>query len=173
MKRINCSITKPGSLKRAIQELENYKKSLEQKSEMFIQRLADVGINVAMMTLATKGQGDSPRDADFAVKINRNGDLVEGIITVSSSSILFWEFGSGIRFNGGKEHPQAGTFGMGPGTYPGQTHVPDPGYWYYYPEGSDKAVRSYGTEATMPMHSAMMEMIDQVHQIAKEVFSNG
>lgn len=173
MKRINCSISKAGSIKRAIEELENYKKSLSQKTELFVQRLADIGVNVAMMTLAFKGQGDSPRDADFAIKINNEGELVEGIITVSSSSILFWEFGSGIKFNGGEGHPKAGEFGMGPGTYPGQTHVPDPGYWYYYPDGSDTAVRSYGTEATMPMHSASMEMISQVHQVAREVFGNG
>jgi hypothetical protein len=93
------------------------------------------------------------------------------MLTVSSESILFWEFGSGIRFNSGTKHPKADEFGMGPGTYPGQTHVPDPGYWYYYPKGSDNAVRSEGTQATMPMYKASMEMISKIHQIAKEVFS--
>ena len=170
MKQINCSLTKKGSLQNAIKQLEAYKNDINRKTERFIEELARIGINVAMMTLATKGRGDSPRDADFAVEIDNDGNAVRGVITVSSSSILFWEFGAGIKFNGtSSPNPKAAEFGMGPGTYPGQTHVPDPGYWFYYDENGDSHY-SVGTEATMPMHSASMEIIDNVYKIAREIF---
>ena len=170
MKRINISLTKKGSIERAIKELEQYKRDLNRKTELFVEELARIGVNIAMMTLATKGSGDSPRGADFAVEINNDGEAVKGMITVSSSSILMWEFGAGIKFNGmTSPNPKADEFGMGPGTYPGQTHVPDPGYWFYYDENGNSHY-SVGTEATMPMYSASLEMIDNIYRIAKEVF---
>jgi len=173
MRKINCSLTKPGSLGRAIEEIKKYRNELDQKTQLFVERLANIGVNIAMMTLATKGKGDSPKGADFAIKIDKNGNVVNGLITVSSESILFWEFGAGYKFNpGGSPNPKADEFGMGPGTYPGQTHVPDPGYWFYYEENGDSHM-SYGTQATMPMYVASMEMIDNIYKVAKEVFRNG
>lgn len=171
-KILNMSLNSK-SMDRVIQQLTDYSNSLEYKCEQFVERLADIGINVAMMTLAADGQGDSPRGADFKFTSTKHGfgtgNEIVGKITATGDGLIFWEFGAGNVFNTNNEHPKASQFGFGVGTYPGQTHVPDPGYWYYRDENGD-AVRSYGTQATMPMYKASIEMITKIRDVAKEVF---
>ena len=184
MKRLYLSLNRANDIDRIIKELEEYSKKLNDKSEVFIRKLADIGVNAAMMTLATKGQGDAERDADFNVEFEVMGEKINGVISLSSTPKttadgrvfyphLAWEFGAGNRFNGmTSPNPNASKLGMGPGTFPNQTHVPNPGYWYYRDEHGD-AVRSYGTQATMPMYTATLEIISRIQEIAKEVFGNG
>lgn len=167
--RINIGMSHQ-SIQNAIAELKAYKKDLNSKCERFVKELADLGVNAAMTTLAFEGLGDAPRDADFDVKIDNDGRIIACVIRVTGEGILFWEFGAGNEFNGmNSPNPKAGAFGMGPGTYPGQTHVPIPGFWYYRDQ-SGESVRSYGTQATMPMYKASVEMITQIQQVAKRVF---
>lgn len=184
MKRLYISINNSKSIDKVIKELEKYRDSLDDKLNEFIRRLADIGVNAAMMTLATKGQGDAERDADFNVEFDVDGETIKGVVSISSKPRetadgrlfyphLAWEFGAGNRFNGSTSpNPKADKFGMGPGTFPGQTHVPNPGYWYYRDENGE-AVRSYGTQAIMPMYTATIEMLERINDIAKEVFGNG
>lgn len=184
MKPIYISLTRKGDLNKAIKVLKDYKKSLMDRSEIFVRRLADLGVNVAMMTLATKGQGDASRDAQFAIDFTVEGEKIEGILSITSEPKetedgrtfyphLAWEFGAGNAFNGmTSPNPKAKDLKMGPGTFPGQDHVPVPGWWYYRDKYGE-AVRSYGTQATMPMYKASIEMIESIERIAKEVFKNG
>ena len=169
------------SINALIKKIDTYKKQLDRKNKEFIQRLSDLGVNVALMTLASKGSGDASRAAKFKVTFNVEDKTVEGIIAITSMPNrtsdgrvfyphLAWEFGAGNYFNGAASpNPKAAEMGMGIGTFPGQTHVPDPGYWYYIDENGDK-VRSYGTQATMPMYNASLEMIRQIETVAREVF---
>ena len=181
MKRIFVSLTTEGSIEKAIKALEEYKKQLINKEELFCKRLADIGVNAATHTLAFAGQGDSDRSASFDVSFEVDGDRVDGVLTVTSTPTvtkdgrvfyphLAWEFGAGNYFNGMSPSADAQKVGMGPGTFPNQTHVPEPGFWYYRDKYGD-AVRSYGTQATMPMHTAVVEMIKSIEAIAKEVFT--
>lgn len=157
-------------IEKAIKELETYKVDFKTKTEEFVRRLADIGISEAINILAHEGFGDAPRDADFAVEVDSEGNAIRAIIKASGEGLLFWEFGAGNYYNGmTSPNPKAGEFGMGPGTYPGQTHVPDPGFWYYY-DGGTKAVRSYGTSATMPIYRAGQEMAERVIEIAREIY---
>lgn len=174
----------PGDIDRIIKYLENYRQSIIGKNEEFICRLADIGVNAAMMTLATKGQGDAERDADFNIEFEVEGEKVNGIISISSEPKetddgrvfyphLAWEFGAGNRFNGSTSpNPKASELGMGPGTFPEQKHIPNPGFWYYKDDNGD-AVRSYGTQAIMPMYTASIEILERINEIAREVFGNG
>lgn len=162
--------------------LDNYQKTLDEKCELFVRQLADLGVNVAMTTLAFEGVGDSPRGADFGVRVDKNGNITHCIISVTSKPQidddgrvfyphLAWEFGAGNYYNGmTSPNPKAREFGMGIGTYPEQKHVPNPGFWYYYDSNHD-AIRSYGTQATMPMYKASVEIIENIHKVAKEVFA--
>ena len=77
------------------------------------------------------------------------------------------EFGSGVKYGAG--HPLDGDLGMGPGTFPGQTHVPQPGYWWY--KGEDgKSHYSVGNAPSMVMYLTGKELEWEVERIAKEVF---
>lgn len=90
---------------------------------------------------------------------------------------LAYEFGAGYEYNHTKvNNPWASALQMGPGTFPGQTHVPVPGYWYYSDSddgdvdksGASKVYR--GTQATQPMYNAWLEMSKNLARIAREVF---
>ncbi len=159
------------SIGKAIQQLEQYKKSLIEKNHIFVERLADIGVPVIDKNMRV-GVGDSDREHSTEIVITGTGDTVEGKLILSGKDILFWEFGAGTHFNGGNQNPKANEFGYGPGTYPGQTHVPIPGYWFYYDEDNNKHF-SRGTEATMPMYKASREIIEKMNQIAREVFGSG
>lgn len=181
MKRLYVSLTNKGSIAKAIKELERYKEGITSKEELFCRKLLDIGVNAAMLTLAFKGQGDSDRSASFNVSFTAEGETVNGILTITSTPKktadgrlyyphLGWEFGAGNYFNGmTSPSPDAGKLGMGPGTFPNQTHVPNPGFWYYTDSSGD-SVRSYGTQAIMPMHTAVVEMIESIETVAKEVY---
>lgn len=181
MKRVYVSLTRKGSIDKAIKELERYKDTLVDKEKEFCRRLAEIGVNAAMMTLATKGQGDSERSASFNIAYKVEDREVEFILSITSKPHitkdgrvfyphLAWEFGAGNYYNGmTSPNPKAGELGMGPGKFPGQTHVPTPGEWYYRDEDGHSH-RSVGTQATMPMHTAVVEMIKSVEAVAKEVY---
>lgn len=91
---------------------------------------------------------------------------------------LAYEFGAGNAYNGMRvNNPYASEFGMGPGTFPEQTHVPDPGWWTMsdFPGNPSRdpltgATQYKGTQATMPMYNAWLEMSKNLAKIAREVF---
>lgn len=152
-------------------DLKIYTSSLKYKCQVFEEKLFDIGINVATFRLSRITEGDTPRDFNFGVKIAPEGDIVKGVLTLSGVGILFWEFGSGIMYNGyTSPNPKAKELGYDIGSYPNQTHVPDPGYWYYKDGGKWK--RSVGTKAAMPMFYASEEMAEKIEEVAREVFFN-
>lgn len=145
--------------------LENYSKTFEDKCREFTQKLLERGKKVANLRLQ-KGNPDSdtPKPT-VGIFVAPDGTPIQGKLTVAGEGVLFWEFGSGNFYNP-QENPKAAEFGMGVGTYPGQTHVPNPGYWFY---GSGKY--SKGTMATMPTFMASVEMVNAIEEVAKEVFN--
>lgn len=180
MKPIYVSLTRKGDVDRAIKILKEYKKSLIAKEEIFVRRLTELGVEVAAMTLAA-GQGDSSRDAKFSVSFTVDGNSVEGILSITSEPHVLedgrtyyphlgWEFGAGIHFNNGNINPKAHELGLGVGTFPDQKHALED-YWWYRDENKNLHM-SQGTEATMPMYKASLEMIQNIEAIAKEVFSS-
>lgn len=154
-----------------IEELQFYEDTLQLKCEKFVNRLLERGVAIASLTL-TSGYGDSPKDVEFAVEVNSEGTLTRGLFQAEGDRLFMWEFGAGNYYNGmTSPNPKAKEFGMGPGTYPGQTHVPEPGYWYYRENGH--LYKSYGTQAVMPMFKASLAMAEEAYQIACEVFGSG
>lgn len=161
MKTINVKLD-PSSIDNAIKELEDYKEALLKKVKLFVNALAQDGISVANARLAST-YGDST-NGSIGFGLDDAGNIVSATISLDGSDALFIEFGSGIVFNA-ETHPLAGKFGYGPGTYPGQTHVPVPGYWYY---GGGKL--SVGTGASMPMYKAAETMRNNAIMRASEIF---
>lgn len=154
---------------RLVERLNNYADSLADLTQEFVKRLADIGINVVDMTYG-KGLGDSSKDHHCTFQFDELGNVVKGRIIVTGEDILFVEFGAGIYFNNGNTHPKAHELGYGVGSYPNQTHAYDPNGWYYRDE-DNSLHHSLGTEATMPVYKASIEMITRVEEVAKEVFS--
>lgn len=170
MKRINVSLTKDGSIQRAIKELEAYKQSLRSKSDIFVEKLALLGVPVIDERIA-QAAGDSDKSHYTHIKIRSFGDYSEAVLEVQGKDILFLEFGAGIHYNtaaGTSPHPKGAEFGYTIGSYGLGQGAKD--YWFYTAD-TGESIMSHGTQATMPMYSAEMEIIDKIHKIAKEVFN--
>lgn len=155
-------------IKGLIKILDNYNNYLPWKCELFIKRLAEIGINTIDAKYGS-GMGDSSKDHKCEFQFDGQGNITSGRILVTGEDILFIEFGAGIHFNNGKAHPKAHELGYGVGTYPGQTHALNPGGWFYK-DDSGVLHHSLGTEASMPLFNASLDMIANIEKIAEEVF---
>lgn len=157
------------SLDNAIKELKAYRESIEGKLKIFVNELLQSGIEVARTSLSST-IGDSTQGT-IGFGVNDRGDIVSATISLEGADALFIEFGAGIAYNTGMQHPYAGELGYGVGTYPSK-HPPNrgmnPGYWFYRENG--ELVKSIGTGASMPIYHAAETMRNQAIQKAVEVF---
>lgn len=165
-----------------INQLEQYKADLHRKAELLCQRLAGEGLTVAESRI-----GESPLGKYVSVRIDLETSKVgcravliatgqtktstwqtkDGVKSATISCLAMVEFGSGIAKNP-IVNPLADKFGMGPGTFPGQTHAND-SLWYWQDlEGIWHS--SSGITATMPMYSASVEIRNKINSIVREVF---
>ena len=168
-KIINIDLLNNRSLDKAIQEIRQYQNSLNDKCAEFVRRLAEVGIPVIDENIAA-AQGDSDKGHNTYIKINSFGSYSQAELIVESNSILWIEFGAGVHFNGhlgSSPHPKGEELGYTIGSYGKGQGKND--FWFYYAD-SGEAVMSHGTQATMPVYKAGLEIKRQVLKIAKEVF---
>ena len=164
-KVIKCTL-ETNSIQKAIGEIRAYREDLNNKLQQFVSLLVQDGVTVANARLSST-KGDSTQGT-IGFGLNNDGDIVSAIISLEGKDALFIEFGAGIAYNTGMQHPDAGENGYGPGTYPSKTppnKAINPGYWYY---GSGK--RSIGTEASMPIYHAAETIRNKAIQRASEVF---
>jgi len=181
MKRLNISLTTTGSLQKAIEEIESYKNSIKTKAEIFIDRLLDLGIEVAKSSSGEYTGLIAYTSMKFVDEFDCIGILIAKdrakiisewfkggqLVSAEVSPILMAEFGSGwfaeVLF---------AVEGVGQGTFPGQIHAFDENGWSWT---TPNGVRhhSMGTKPTHPMHNASIALINNVMTIATEVFGNG
>jgi len=153
----------------AIQQLEQYKKSLSGKCETLVRQLSEHGYEVAKAILEQHVYSGRTLGS-IRIEDISDGNITRMSIVVESDAILFLEFGAGIKYSS-TINPEAAELGMGPGTYPGEGHWDDPNGWWY--KGDDgEWHHSYGIEAAMPMYNASKAMVKDVGKIAKTVFKS-
>lgn len=168
-KKIKINLFDSRSLDKAIQQIRQYQNSLNDKCTEFVRRLAEVGIPVIDENIAA-AQGDSDKGHNTYIKIKSFGSYSQAELIVESKSILWIEFGAGVHFNGhlgSSPHPKGNELGYTIGSYGKGQGKND--FWFYYAD-SGEAVMSHGTESTMPVYKAGLEIKKQVLKIAKEVF---
>lgn len=157
------------SLQQAIRQIEQYKNDLPKKCEEYVRRLAELGIPVIDSNIAA-AQGDSDKTHNTYIKINSFGSYSQAELIVEGQGILFVEFGAGVYWNGEAKHsphPLGEEMGYTIGSY-GQGKGKQ-NTWGYYAEGGE-LVLTHGTQATMPVYKAGLEIRKQMLGIAKEVF---
>lgn len=179
-KRIKATLSQ-SSIQQAIREIEQYKQEMLTKCRTVAERLCGVGIQIATENAGGYGKYITfyrelipEKSGVKAVMVATNTGLIksewrtqDGEKSVDISPLLMAEFGSGLRAN----NPNASKFGMGTGTFPGQTHAEDPeGWWYMDLEGNWH--HSFGVTPTMPMFKAAQEMSKNISRVVKEVFSS-
>lgn len=166
-----------------IDQLQDYKQDLHRKSELLCQRLAESGLTVAQAAVGESPLGKyvslridmEPQKAGCRAVLIATGQTKtsiwqtkDGVKSATISCLAMVEFGSGVAKNP-VINPKAGDFGMGPGTFPGQTHSSE-NVWYWM-DLDGVWHSSSGVKATMPMYRASTEIRLRVQSIVKEVFS--
>lgn len=143
-------------------ELVVYRKWQEEKARELAERLASLGATVATIRFS-RAVYTGQKDVEVSVEELPNGYKVKA----DGESVLFIEFGSGVTYGYG--HPEAGEFGMGPGTYPdGKGHWDDPRGWYL-PKSAGGG-HTFGNPPAMPMYEARKAIEQELPRIVKEVF---
>ena len=150
------------SIQDAIQQIEDYKRSLQAKVDIFLQKMANIGLSIVRAEIEIVP--DEERGTYYVEDIYGDNSVS---IRLTGDKILFIEFGAGITF-AAPQNPKAGQFNMGVGTYPDQTHAFSEYGWWYSDDGESK--HSYGNPAYMPMYLASVEVINQAISVAREVF---
>ena len=168
-RKISIDLFDGKSLDNAIKQIQEYQRTLNDKCEMFVRRLAEVGIPIIDQNIASSS-GDSDKGHNTYIKINSFGSYSQARLIVEGKDLLFIEFGAGVHYNGnlgGSPHPKGkemeytiGSYGKGQGKND---------FWFYYAD-SGEAVMSHGTQATMPVYKAGAEIRRQILKIAREVF---
>lgn len=169
-KTIKCSLNSK-SIQNAIKQLNDYKRTLVSKNELFVQRLSELGIPVIDQNILL-AQGDSDKSHNTYIKINSFGSFSQAVLVCEGKDLLFIEFGAGVHYNGNagsSPHPKGEQFGYTIGSYGKGQGQNDS--WIYESETGEWA-RSYGTEATMPMYQASVRIMQNIRKIAKDVFAS-
>lgn len=168
-KRISIDLFSGKSIQNAIKQVKVYKDRIGDKCELFVRRLAEVGIPIIDQNIASAA-GDSDKSHYTYIKINSFGSYAQAQLIVEGKDLLFIEFGAGIHYNGAagsSPHPLGQEMGYTIGSYGKGQGKND--FWFYYADGGE-SVMSHGTQATMPVYKAGVEMRRQILKIAKEVF---
>ena len=173
-KVITCELSVE-SIDDAIEQIEAYKKELEDKLAVLRNRLAErirwtieAGFTNAQQIIVS---GDPPPN-DVTVTVADNGNMT--FIIASGEQAVFIEFGAGIYSNGavGKSpHPWTAsnpTFLIG--MYD-KLHGRQPAWGFYNgPKDKEHLVVTRGTPAAMPMYNGYKEAVAIIGDLAREVF---
>lgn len=175
-KTLHCDILSQSSIKQLQKDLQAYQQEVIQKTKILAKRLAEIGVKVAEAKI-----GESPLGKYVTLKTDiteekagcrailiATGEVKQSEGYADFNTLLAIEFGAGIHYNP-TPNPNADKFGLGVGTFPGQIHAFDDG-WYYWDDKAQEWHYTHGVKATMPMYSASMEIIQSVVKTAKEVF---
>lgn len=159
------------SIRNAIREIEEFKQEFNFKCSLFVQRLAEIGLET--INEHKYGRGDSDfNDMHTYVWLEESGTKVKATLVLAGKDVAFIEFGAGISYNGegGSPHPYGQSLGMLIGSY-GKGHGLEES-WVYFDRDSGQYKTSYGTEAAMPMYYADQKIIKSFFSAAQEVFGN-
>lgn len=152
----------PKSIDKAIKQLQEYKKDFLAKEQIFIKRLAEIGVSVASTGFAL---ADYDGVKDVQVTMTQSG--TKATVTAFGETVGFIEFGTGVKFpewdSSGMQYtpPEHGTYGKGHGASP-------KGWWFTASPGA--STHTYGNPPAEAMLTARNTMIEQVVQIAREVW---
>lgn len=157
-------------------QLQDYQKDLTNKCRELAKQLSEIGIKVSGERI-----GESPLGKYVTIKTEiteeqagckailiATGSVKESEGYAPFNTLLAIEFGAGIHYNK-TPNPNADKFNMGVGTFPGQIHAFEDG-WYYWDDKVQKWRYTHGVKATMPMYNASMEIQQNIVKIAKDVF---
>ena len=172
MKKVTVPLSVNG-IQELIREVGKYHSWLKARSEVFLDRLAEVGLSVAS---AKFQQAVYDGTNDVSVTVENRGNGTRAVVAIGAS-VLFIEFGTGVTYP--DDHPEAAANGMVRGDY-GAGHGKQSTWGYYGAPGTNGVVKqkangkavviTHGNPANKPMYDTVKELEQQILTIAKAVF---
>ena len=170
MKKIAVRLD-PKSVAEAIEELNQYKQDIEKKVTLLMQRLTDLGAEVARVKIVSMGayySGEllSGVEGYFSPSLN------VGFVRVTSDHVAFVEFGTGVvgqanpHKNGEYLSKAAWQYATGPKIFTTQ----DGRVGWIYPTDDGGFRFTEGMESRPFMYETALEIQREFPRIAKEVF---
>lgn len=165
------------NIDKVIRQLEKYRDNLKSKQHRLLEKLAEIGIDVA-----TARFGSAQYDGVNDVVVQDSPEWVDEtklIIYAFGTTVTFIEFGTGVHYT--EQHPKAeelgairGEFGQGKGSQTSWGFYGEPGTNGKVIKTTDKGnlVITQGNPPARAMYDAGKEMRTQILQIAREVFKN-
>lgn len=163
----------PSGIDKLLREVGVYKVWLEQRTGVFLDRLAAEGVEIASAKFA-KAVYDGTNDV--SVSLEPRNSTTRAVVAVGDS-VLFIEFGTGVTYP--DDHPEAGELNMKRGEY-GSGHGKRSSWGYYGDPGTNGVLKekangktvviTHGNPANMPMYETVKELEQRLTEIAKEVF---
>lgn len=171
MKTIKVKLD-PKSIDKAIKELNQYKKDVESKTRLLVQRLTNLGADVARVKIVGMGayySGEllSGVDGYYSPLLNA------GFVKVTNDHVAFVEFGTGVvgksnpHVNGEYLSKAAWQYATGPKIFTTQ----DGRVGWFYPTDDGGFRFTEGMQSRPFMYETALELQREFPKIAKEVFS--
>lgn len=172
-KKVSIGLSAAG-VQRLIDEVSDYRTWLKTRTEAFIRRLGERGVEVADASFKSAAYDGKK---DVKVDFEKRGDA-QGAVVAIGASVLFVEFGTGVHTYP-DIHPDAKEKGMIRGEY-GKKHGKQVSWGFYGDEpGTNGAVKNTprgtvivtkGNPASMSMYNTVRELEMEIAAIAREVY---
>lgn len=164
------------SIKKAIRQIREYQKKLDEKCKLIAENLAEKGVEIAKVQIADLDAvftGDLLDSIHSEYKGSSNGSSVYAVVADSDHAV-FVEFGTGIV---GKQSPYPYDFpeGISWEYASGKTirQLADGRYGWFYPGNDGKWYFTEGMPARPFMHYTAEELREIALETVKEVFGGG
>ena len=171
---ITIDIFNPASIDAAVKEIRDYADWVKRKTDELRERVAYFIAKDASAVFNTAvaddliGEGAVIGSVDVVVEDNGNMTLV----IANGEDAVFMEFGAGVYYNGGvgsSPNPLGAALGYTIGSY-GKGNGAKAVWGFKGEDG--KLHLTHGVPASMPLYRALQSVVNDIEQIAREVFSS-
>jgi hypothetical protein len=181
-KTITIDVFDPASIDRAVNEIREYSRWVQRKTDELRQRIAELISNQAQAVfnssvadngfMVINGNAvDDTRFGEVTVTVQPEGDNTT-VIIANGKDAVFMEFGAGVYYNGAvgsSPNPWGTDLGFTIGSYGkgnGRKEV-----WGY--RGEDGEIHlTHGAPASIPLYKAVQSVSRDIVKIAREVFAS-
>ena len=171
---ITIDIFNLASIDAAVKEIRDYADWVKRKTDELRERVAYFIAKDASAVFNTAVAEDDLWEGAITgsvdVVVEDNGNMT--LVIANGTDAVFMEFGAGVYYNGAvgsSPNPLGAALGFTIGSYgfgQGKKEV-----WGYM--GDDGRLHlTHGTPASMPLYRAVQSIVNDIEQIAREVFSS-
>ena len=172
---ITIDVFDPASIDRAVNEIREYSRWVQRKTDELRERIAYFIAKDASAVFNTAVAEDDMREGvitgNVEVSVEPQGDNTT-VIIASGKDAVFMEFGAGVYYNGSvgsSPNPLGTALGFTIGSYGKGNGAKE--VWGYY--GDDGEIHlTHGAPASMPLYKAVQSVSRDIARIAREVFAS-